>query len=491
MSAEHDSWDLIVLGSGPAGQKAAIQATRLGKRVLVVEQESAVGGHCVHRGAIPSKALREAALALATLRRRCGETFCVTGRDDVPLAELVERVDQVVAAHERFTSAELTRSGVDRWHGRARFVGPHVVEVEGVDRRRRRARADVIVVATGSRPRAPDHVPVDHEHVFDSDSLLSMTYLPRSLTVLGGGVIACEYASIFQALGVQVLMLDEGDGPLSFLDPELSECFVAGFKRVGGRILPGLRVVSVEWDGVSQVTTRLENGISLQSEKLLCARGRVANVDGLALDAVGLATDARGFLAVDEHLRTALPHVYAVGDVAGPPGLASTATDQGRRAVAHAFGLQLGSAPEIVPMTVYATPEIASVGLHEAEAFERYGGAVVGRAHFDEIARGQIMGIDDGLLKMIADPGGHRLLGVQIVGEGAGELVHIAQMAIMGCLSVDALVDSVFGFPTLAEAYRIAAMDVVKRRPEFRAGTTRPPHRRPSGASSVLVRSMR
>lgn len=486
MSADPDRWDLVVLGSGPAGQKAAIQGAKLGKRVLVVEQESALGGHCVHRGAIPSKALRESALALSAIRRRCGESFSVTGRDALGLAELMERVDRVVAAHEKFVSAQLMRGGVDRWHGRARFVGPHLVEVEGVDRKRRWARGDVIVIATGSRPRASEDVPVDHEHVFDSDSILSMTYLPRSLTVLGGGVIACEYASIFQALGVQVLMLDEGERPLSFLDPDLSDRFIAGFKRMGGRILSGQRVASIEWDGVSQVTTRVESGISVQSQKLLCARGRVANVEGLRLDAVGLATDARGALAVDEHLRTAIPHVYAVGDAAGPPGLASTATDQGRRAVAHAFGLPVGSAPEIVPMTVHALPEIASVGLDEAQAIDRYGGVVVGRAHLDEVARGQIMGVDDGLLKMVADPAGHRLLGVQIVGEGACELIHVAQVALLGGLSVDAFVENVFGFAALAEAYRVAALDVVKLRPEHRPATTSPPVRRPSGGAALL-----
>jgi NAD(P) transhydrogenase len=457
-------WDLIVIGAGPAGQKAAIQGAKLGKRVLVIEQEASVGGYCVRRGTIPSKTLREAGLALSTLRRRCGQSFDVEEREEVALGPLLERVERVIEAHEGFMAGQLARNDVEVWHGRARFADPHTLTVEAPSRGIRLARGGVIVIATGSRPRAPTDVPIDHENIFDSDSILSMTYLPRSLTVLGAGVIACEYACIFQSLGTKVLVVDQGPAPMSFLDAEISQRFLQGFERMGGRFLGRQRVRAVEWDGFASVSTTLESGVTVQSEKLLCARGRVANLEGLQLDRAGLEPNAQGVLPVDAHFKTDVPHIYAVGDVAGPPALASTAMDQGRRAVAHAFGLDPGAPMETVPSGIYTVPEIGTVGLTEEQAIERYGGAVVGRSSFDEVARGQIMGVDDGLLKLVADPSGQWVLGVQIVGEGAAELVHLGQMAIIAKLPVEAFIQNIFNFPTLAEAYRIAALDIAKQR---------------------------
>jgi NAD(P) transhydrogenase len=299
--------------------------------------------------------------------------------------------------------------------------------------------------------------------VLDSDSILSLIYLPRSLTVLGGGVIACEFASLFAALGVEVTMVDSNARPLSFLDPELTARFLAVFERLGGRFLPGQKLESVAWDGGSAVVTRLLGGASLRSEKCLCALGRVANVAGLDLAAAGIALSPRGHVPVDGELRTCVPHIYAAGDVIGPPALAATAMEQGRRAVRAALGLCLHGSGEHVPIGIYTIPEIASVGLSEAEAVQKHGGALVGRARFEELARAHINGETEGLLKLVAAPDG-LVLGAQIVGEGATELVHVAQMALAGKLTLDAFVDNVFNFPTLAEAYRVAALDAQARR---------------------------
>ncbi len=359
----------------------------------------------------------------------------------------------------------MERNGIRVFHGRARFVSDRVVEVQSVDGSQRRIEAATIFIATGSRPRTPPEIGIDHENILDSDSILSMLYLPASLTVLGGGVIACEYASIFAHLGVSVTMIDRADRPLKFIDAELVGKFVGDFERSGGRFLGERNIGSVEWDGVSKVVTRLATGEVIESDKMLVALGRAASIEGLALGAAGLKANARGLLEVDEHCRTAVPHIYAIGDVIGPPSLAATAMEQGRRAACHALGLASGSAAEMIPIGIYTIPEMACVGLSEDEAAKRYPGQriLVGRGRFEEIARGQISGVQDGLLKIVADHTGHKLLGVQIVGEGATELIHLGQMALLAGIGVESFVENIFNFPTLAEAYRVAALDVLER----------------------------
>jgi len=360
---------------------------------------------------------------------------------------------------------QLQRNGVTQWHGRARFVSAHEIDVLAPDGGHRQVIGEVIVIATGSRPRTPPEVPVDHEHILDSDSMLSLIYLPASLTVLGSGVIACEYASLFAALGVQVTVIDRHERPLGFLDAELTQRFVRSFEARGGRFLGQQRVMNVAWDGLSTVVTTLATGATIRSEKLLCAMGRTANVERLHIAAAGLACTPSGLLEVDEYCRTAVPHIYAVGDIIGPPALASCAMEQGRRAMRHALGLDVGHSPELIPMGIYTIPEMASVGLNEAEARQRYGGVLVGRARFDELARGQIAGITDGLLKLVADAQGQHLLGVQIIGEGATELIHVGQMGLLAHCDVDTFVEHIFNFPTLAEGYRVAALHIAQQRP--------------------------
>jgi len=456
-------FDVLVIGSGPAGQKAAIQARKAGRSVVVVDQERGAGGMCVQRGTIPSKTLRETALSLARLRRGA-ELFDLTLRPDLEVSSLMSRLDEVVKANSAYLGRQLQRNDIHQRHGRARFVDDHTVEILSVDGGRNVITADIIMIAAGSRPRTPPEIPVDHENILDSDSILSMLYLPASLTVLGGGVIACEYASIFAHLGVKVTMIDRTPRPLAFMDAELTGKFVQAFERYGGRYLGGQTIGSVEWDGVAKVTTRLGNGETIESDKMLVALGRVAAVDGLNLAGAGLTATQRGLLAVDEHCRTAVPHIYAIGDVIGPPSLAATAMEQGRRAARHALGLGPGTSGELIPIGIYTIPEMASVGLGADEAEKRTPGVIIGRARFDEVARGQISAIQDGLLKLVTDPTGRRVLGIHIVGEGATELIHVGQMAMLGGADVDTFVENIFNFPTLAEAYRVAALDVWEKR---------------------------
>jgi NAD(P) transhydrogenase len=456
--------DLLVIGGGPAGMKAAIQGAKARKRVLLVDREAEVGGECVHRGTIPSKTLRESALFLSGLRRRAEGVFDVRVPPDVEVASLMRRLKSVLSGHERYLGGQCDRNEITRWRGRARFLSPDVVRVclpNGVERD---VRAERVVIATGSRPRSPGNVDVDHEHVLDSDSILSLIYLPRSLVVLGAGVVACEFASIFAALGVEVTMVDHRSRPLAFLEAELTDVFTRAFEAAGGRFLSGRQVASARFDGVGGVITELEGGESLRTEKCLCALGRVASVEGLGLANAGLALDARGQLPVDEHGRTALPHVYAAGDVIGPPALAATAMEQGRRVVRHAFDLPLAEREGLVPIGIYTIPELASVGATESEARAAGGDALVGRSPFGELARGHINGSTDGFLKLVCDAQGKKILGAQVAGEGATELVHVAQIAIYAGLEVEAFIENVFNFPTLHEAYRVAALDVLGQR---------------------------
>jgi len=462
VSCEIERWDVVVIGSGPAGQKAAVQAAKAGKRVCVVERDVGVGGACVHRGTIPSKTLRETAVRLQDIRKRVGRHVKVELPPDLQLVSLMERMESVVAAHVAYQQAQLHRNGVEQLHGRARFLDAHTVAVEDVRGARRELRAPVVVIATGSRPRAPENVPIDHEHIYDSDSILSMSYLPSSLTVLGGGVIAAEYATIFASLGVAVTMIDRAPRPLGFVDGELLDRFVASFEaRPGCTFLGRAAFTSVAWDGVGEVVTTLENGWEVRSQKLLCALGRVANVEDLGIDAAGLRTSARGHLEVDEDCMTSVQGIYAVGDVIGPPSLASASMEQGRRAVRAALDLPAAQDREVLPSGIYTIPEIATVGCSEDEARTKGLEVLVGRADFAELARGQISDSQEGMLKLVAEAGTGRLLGCQVLGEGATELVHLAQLAIQSGDDVSTFVDSIFNFPTLAEAYRVAALDVV------------------------------
>lgn len=462
MTAE-ESFDLIVIGSGPGGQKAADHAAKSGMKVAIIERERAVGGTCVHLGTIPSKTLREAALTISTLKRN-SDVFDFKLKDEMEVSTLTRRLDTVLSSYTGFITKYISTGGGKVFLGRASLIDKHHVLVTSVKGKKTTLHAKYIVIATGSRPRTPPDIPVDHEHILDSDSILSMIYLPRSLTVVGAGVIASEYASIFSLLGVKVTMIDRTPRPLMFMEPELTGKFLDNFTRNGGQYIGNVKVKSVQWDGL-QVRTELDNGDTLSSDKMLVAQGRLANVESLNLESVSLKQGRNGVIDVNEHYQTSVPHIYAVGDVIGPPSLASVSMEQGRRAIYHILGESAKQSIELVPIGIYAVPELSSVGLSEEQAREEYGeNIIIGRANFEEVARGQIAGIQDGMLKMIADPAGKRILGVHIVAEGATDLIHVGEMAILNGNDVDVFLDNILNFPTLGEAYRIAAIDISMKR---------------------------
>lgn len=456
------SFDLIVIGSGPAGQKSAVQAAKLGKKVAIVERDRYLGGACVHRGTIPSKTLRENALRVTHMRANAKlSNFSLC--ENLEMSVLIDRLDEVLKAHDNYMEKQILRNHIERIHGCAEFIDEHTIELVRPLGEPMTLTATQFVIATGSYPRTPDHIPIDHEYIFDSDSILSMLYLPSSLTVLGGGVIASEYASIFQALGVNVTMVDKYPQPLGFLDSDLTQSFVHAFESMGGTWLGNTNVTHAHWDG-KQVVTCCENGEDIISEKLLCAAGRIGNTSSLSLEKIGMTLNNQGLISVNDQLQTSIPHIYAAGDVIGPPALASTAMEQGRRVSCNAYGIPVGDMSQTLPTGIYGIPELSSVGLSEGAAREQYGDVIIGKAIFEEIARGQISGIQDGMLKIVCDGEGKKILGVMIVGEGATELIHIGQMALLSNADVDIFVESIFNFPTLAEAYRVAALAVIGQR---------------------------
>jgi NAD(P) transhydrogenase len=456
-------FDLICLGSGPAGQKAAIQAAKAGFRAAIIEREPQVGGSCLLSGTIPSKALREQALRYRRMRGNA-TSLAVELRGDAPLAALLLGVDAVIAAQDRYLQAQLARNNIELVRGRGLLLDANRIEVQRLDGTRSVLQAPRIILATGSRPRHVSTIEVDHEHVLDSDSILSLPYLPRTLIVLGSGVIACEYASIFAALGCAVTLVDKAAEPLGFLDPALRAGFLDAFRAMGGCYRSRAEVEGARFDGFSQVQVQLKGGDILKSDIVFAAFGRVANLDGIGLDRLKLGINARGHVQVNERFETTVPGIYAAGDAIGPPALACAAADQGRRAALAAFGLPPPALTSLVPTGVYTIPEIACVGLSQTDADAKKIDVIVGRADFGEVARAHIVGEPTGFLAIICDRGSARVLGVQVIGEGATELVHLGQAAIANSATADFFVEQIFNFPTMTEAYRIAAFDVMKQR---------------------------
>jgi len=459
-------FDLICVGSGPAGQKAAIQAAKAGYRAAIIEREALIGGACLLSGTIPSKALREQALRFRRIRTDQG-ALEIEFSGDAPLSALLRGVDAVIAAQDRYLHAQAARNQVELIRGKAVLQGNSQVEVKLLDGTCRVLHAPRILLASGSRPRHVTAIAVDHEHIVDSDSILSLPYLPRSMTVLGSGVIACEYASIFAALGCDVTMIDKAPEPLGFLDPSLREGFAASLRRLGGRYYGGLEVQSARFDGFSQVDVSVRGAAVVKADIVLAAFGRVANVDGMGLERLGLCLNSRGFIEVDANFETNIPGIFAAGDAIGPPSLACAAADQGRRAALAALGLPPPGPNHLVPTGVYTIPEIACVGLSPAEAAARGIPVIVGRADFREVARAHIIGEPEGFLTLICDRSTTRVLGVQVLGESATDLIHLGQAAIAAGSPAEFFVEQIFNFPTMTEAYRIAAFDVLKKRGEL------------------------
>lgn len=459
-----DHFDLICLGAGPAGQKAAIQAAKAGRRAAVIEREALVGGACLMTGTIPSKTLREQALRFSRLRQHA-QTLSVNMDVTAPLSALLSGVDEVLTAQDGYLRHQMQRNGIRLIRGRGRIERPGAVIVEALDGTCTGFSAGAVLVATGSRPRHVAAVPVDHEHILDSDSILSLGYVPRSMVVLGSGVIACEYASIFAALGTQVIMVDKAADPLGFIDPRLRAEFLRAFMEAGGRYRGGEEVSSASVNGFAGVQVRLGSGEELVGDIVLAAMGRIANIEGLGLDKIGVAMTARGHVNVDANFATNVAGIHAAGDVIGPPALACAAMDQGRQAACAALGLPATGLADLIPTGVYTIPEIACVGLSPAEAARRGIDVVVGSADFSEVARAHIAGSPRGLLQLICERDTMRVLGVQVVGESATDLVHLGQAAIASGATAAFFIDQIFNFPTMTESYRIAAFDAIKRCP--------------------------
>lgn len=451
-------FDLVVLGAGPAGEKGAVQAAYFGKRVAIVEREREPGGAAVHTGTLPSKTLRETALYLSGYRARelYGVAVALEPAATIPL--LSSRRRAIEAAEARAFRRNFERHGVNYFEGEARFVGPHEVAVRS-SAGERVIRGELVLIATGSRPHRPDGVDFADPAIHDSDEVLTIETLPRSLTILGGGVIGCEYACMFAALGVEVVLVDARPEILPFLDLEIVGRLKSAMARLGVRFVQGIGWRGVERRGATIVAT-LAGGQTLDSDHLLYTAGRVGRTQGLGLETIGLAADPRGYLAVDAGYRTALPHVLAAGDVIGFPALASVSMEQGRVAVCRAFGFPYKQAvAATMPYGIYTIPEVSAFGETEQSCREKGIDYVVGRALYADNPRGRIAGDLEGITKLVVEVGSRRLLGVHVVGERACELIHIGQGVVHLGGSVDVFIDMVFNYPTLADSYKYAAYE--------------------------------
>jgi NAD(P) transhydrogenase len=453
--------DLLVIGSGPGGQRAAIQAAKLGKRVAVAERRDRLGGVSIHTGTIPSKTLRQA--VLEQLTQRPLDVLDPTRVDELDrqaLRALMDRAARVVAAETAVVREQFRRNHVGLLPGDAVFEDDHTVRIGDSDEP---FRAGQIIIAVGTRPARPGSVAFDDRTVIDSDGLLKMEHrVPRSMTVVGAGVIGVEYASMFGALGTKVTVVDKRERVLQFLDGEIGEAFQYLLRRRNVTFRLREAVAGVDTTAGGSPRVRLESGKEIVSETVLYAVGRQGDTDGLGLAAAGLESDKRGRLPVDETYRTSVPHIFAVGDVAGG-GLAATAMEQGRIAALHAFGEPVAELPELVPTGVYAIPEIGMVGRTEEELTDAAVPYVPGIARWRELARGLMTGDEDGMLKLLVSPGDGRLLGVHVIGTGATDLVHIGQAVMGGAAGIDFLVTAVFNYPTFAESYKVAALDAANR----------------------------
>jgi NAD(P) transhydrogenase len=454
-------YDLLVIGSGPGGQKAAIGAAKLGKRVCVVERRHMVGGVCVNTGTIPSKTLREAVLHLTGLSMRevYGQSYRV--KHEITVEDLLARTQHVIGREVEVVRAQLLRNHVDLVIGTGRFDDAHTVVVEG-DREHHRLSADKVVIATGTQPARPPQVEFDDHRVVDSDGILALDRIPDTMVVVGAGVIGIEYASMFAALGTRVTVVEKRDRMLEFCDPEVVESLKFHLRDLSVSFRFGEEVDKVEVGRQGTITT-LVSGKRVPADTVMYSAGRQGMTAELNLAAAGLAADDRGRLTVDDEYRTPVPHIFAVGDVIGFPALAATSMDQGRLAALYAFGEPANELHDIQPIGIYTVPEISYVGQTEVELTGESVPYEVGIARYRELARGQIVGDSYGMLKLLVSTATRRLLGVHVFGTGATDLVHIGQ-AVMGCGgTVDYLVDTVFNFPTLSEAYKVAALDVTNK----------------------------
>ena len=455
---DFDHYDMFVIGTGPAGQRAAIQAAKLGKRVGICERREMVGGVCINTGTIPSKTFREAVLYLTGFRQRAVYGSAFTVKEDISMAEdLLFRCHHVIGRETDVIRHQMRRNRVQVFEGEASFESPHVLSVSG-RRGTAMVQADKIVIATGTNPAPPPGFDTDGSVIVDSDSVLGLDSIPRTMTVVGAGVIGIEYASIFAALGAEVTLVEKRSSILEFVDRELVEALIYHMRDMGCIFRLGEEVERVDTVN-GQAVASLKSGKKIVSELFLYCVGRVGATLSLNLDSAGLSADRRGRIAVDDNHRTEQPHIYAVGDVVGFPSLASTSMEQGRIAACHAFGIEYVSSPDHFPYGIYSVPEMSMVGGTEQELTAAGVPYEVGMARYREIARGNILGDDSGTLKMLFHRDTRKLLGIHIIGAEASELIHIGQAVLAFGGTLDYFVNTVFNYPTLAECYKVAALD--------------------------------
>ena len=460
-------YDCLVLGSGPAGQRAAIQSSKLGKRTCIVERQTVVGGVCINTGTIPSKTLREAVLHLSGHRERGIYGASYTVKQNITMEDLHFRTEHVIRHEIDVTRHQLQRNRIEVAEGSGKFIDPHTVKVEQVPGRGSRdLTAEKIVIATGTHATRGGNIPFDGQRILISDDILTLKKLPRSLTVVGAGVIGIEYATIFATLGVRVTLVDKRDRLLPFIDREITDALAYQMHQLRMTLRLGEEVSKIEPftdDKGERVRVTLASGKQIVTEAALYSIGRTGATDTIDLKAAGVAADDRGRLKVNEHYQTNQPHIYAVGDVIGFPSLASTSMEQGRLAACHAFNQPAHSVPALFPYGIYTIPEISTVGRNEEELTHDGIPYEIGKAQYREIARGQIIGDSSGLLKLIFNLDTRELLGVHIIGEGASELIHIGQAVLAHKGTIDYFVNTVFNYPTLAECYKTAAFDGINR----------------------------
>ena len=462
------TYDLVIIGSGPAGQKAAFCAAKLGRRVAIIERNHDIGGVCIHTGTIPSKAMREAVLHLTGLRERAlyGDSYTV--KEDITMSDLLYRSRIVVRSEVDVIRAQMKANGVRVVWGDAAFTGPHTVRVSR-DEEVIELKGEQILVAVGTEPARPADVPFCPGRVIDSNELLELRELPRSLIVVGGGVIGVEYACMMAAVGVTVTLVESRPRLLEFVDDEIAEMLQFRIRDMGIRLKPGEAVSEIHVDGEG-VEAILASNKRVFAQTLLYTIGRQGATEKLNLGAAGLSADSRGRLKVNEHYQTDVPHIYAAGDVIGFPALAATSMEQGRLAANHMFQCSAEAVSPLFPIGIYTIPEISMVGQSEQALTAAKTPYEVGMARYREIARGQLMADAYGCLKLLFHPDSRRLLGVHAMGTGATELIHIGQSIMAAGMAIDYFVDSVFNYPTLAECYKVAALNGLNRLRQGKTG---------------------
>lgn len=454
-----NKYDFVVIGGGPAGRRGAIQAAKAGKSVLMVDKGHRIGGVCVHTGTVPSKTLRETVLNLSGWRERgfYGKSYKV--KAEITARDLQKRLAHTVKQEVEVLENQCSRNNVEMVAGVAKFVSKNEVLITVSDDVVHCVEFDKILLSVGTRPFRPDYIPFDGYRVLDSDEILDISELPRSLTVIGAGVIGLEYATIFNALDIPVTVVEPRETILDFLDTEIVQEFISDLRGHGVKFCLGTKAVEIK-NSEDLCYTKLSDGRVVQTDMVLFAAGRVGATDSLGLETCGLDVDHRGRIGVNRtSFETDTPGIYAAGDVIGFPSLASTSMEQGRIAACHALDIPMASPPDYFPYGIYSVPEIAMIGLTEQELRDKKVKYECGIARLRETSRGQIMGIDNGMMKMIFSLETRQLLGVHIMGEGATELIHIGQAVLNLNGKLDYFINNIFNYPTLAEAYKVAALD--------------------------------